>query len=111
MHGLSQSALDVARPFGLPVTNSMIMTWVVAVGLIVFARFATRDMKQVPSGAQNLFEWLVESLYSLLEGILGGHLVRRTFWFFATIFIFILAANWIGLVPGMGTIGWGHRSA
>src|ERR1700759_643370 len=39
------------------------------------------------------------------------HLVKRTFWFFATIFLFILAANWFGLVPGVGTIGWGHRTA
>jgi F-type H+-transporting ATPase subunit a len=65
-------------------------------------------MKRVPDGAQNFLEWLVESLYALLEGIIGRHLARRTFWFFATIFIFILAANWVGLVPGVGTIGWGH---
>jgi F-type H+-transporting ATPase subunit a len=50
-------------------------------------------------------------LYGLLEGLIGRHLVRRTFWFFATIFIFILTANWVGLVPGVGTIGWGHRGA
>ena len=68
-------------------------------------------MAQVPSGAQNLFEWLVEGLYGLLEGIIGRHLVERTFWFFATVFIFILAANWLGLVPGVGTIGWGHQTA
>ena len=67
--------------------------------------------QQVPGGAQNLLEWLVESLYGLLESIIGPHLVRRTFWFFATIFIFILAANWVGLVPGVGTIGWGHQTA
>ena len=34
--------------------------------------------------------------------------MTRTFWFFGTVFIFILAANWIGLVPGFGSIGWGH---
>ncbi len=66
-------------------------------------------MSEVPSGAQNLLEWLVEALYNLLESVIGAHLVKRTFWFFATIFIFILAANWIGLVPGVGTIGWGHQ--
>src|SRR4029079_11699212 len=38
------------------------------------------------------------------------HLTRKTFWFFGTIFIFIIAANWISLVPGVGTIGWGHRT-
>src|SRR5262245_56421487 len=110
-HGLSQHALDVARPFGIPITNSMVVTWAVAVGLIVFARRATRDMKSVPTGSQNFLEWLVGGLHGLLESIIGPHLVARTFWFFATIFIFILSANWVSLVPGVGTIGWGTRTA
>jgi F-type H+-transporting ATPase subunit a len=107
-HGLPQSAVEIARPFGFPITNSMIVTWIVAIALIAFAQMATRKMTEVPGGAQNLFEWLVESVYNLLESIIGRHLVERTFWFFATVFFFILAANWIGLVPGVGTIGWGH---
>jgi len=67
-------------------------------------------MKQVPGGAQNFWEWLVESLYAFLEGILGADLVKKTFWFFATIFIFILFTNWFGLIPGVGTIGWGAQT-
>src|SRR5215813_1907434 len=109
--GLSQKAVEIARPFGFPITNSMVVSWIVAVGLIIFARAATRKMKKVPRGAQNLLEWLVESLYGFLEGILGRRLIDRTFWFFASIFIFILAANWVGLIPGVGTIGWGHKTA
>jgi hypothetical protein len=38
-------------------------------------------------------------------------LVARAFWFFASIFIFILTADWVGLVPGVGTVGWGHQTA
>ena len=110
-HGLTQYALEIARPFGFPITNSMIVTWIVAAGLIIFARLATRNMKQVPDGAQNFLEWLIEGLYGFLEGVIGSHLVKRTFWFFATIFIFILSANWFGLIPGVGTIGWGHKTA
>ncbi len=68
-------------------------------------------MQQVPDGLQNFIEWLIESLYGFLEGIIGPHLVKRTFWFFATIFIFILSANWIGLVPGVGSLGWGQQTA
>lgn len=109
--GPSQKAVEIARPFGFPVTNSMVVSWIVAVGLILFAQVATRHMKAVPEGAQNFWEWLVESLYTFLEGIIGPHLVKRTFWFFATVFIFILAANWEGLIPGAGTIGWGHQGA
>ena len=107
--GLSQKAVEIARPFGFPITNSMVVTWIVAVGLIVFAQVATRHMKPVPEGVQNFWEWLVEGLYTFLEGIIGSHLVERTFWFFASVFIFILSANWVGLIPGVGTIGWGHQ--
>ena len=109
--GLPRNAVEIARPFGFPITNSMVVSWVVALGLIVFARLATRKMKPVPDGGQNFLEWLVAGLYGFLEGIIGPHLVKRTFWFFATIFIFILAANWMGLIPGVGTIGWGHHTA
>jgi F-type H+-transporting ATPase subunit a len=90
------------------VTNSMLVTWIVAVGLIVFAQIATRNIKPIPSGIQNFWEWLVEGLHTFLESIIGRELVRKTFWFFATIFIFILFVNWFGLIPGVGTIGWGH---
>jgi F-type H+-transporting ATPase subunit a len=109
-HGLPQSAVEIARPFGFPITNSMVVTWIVAIGLIVFAQMATRRMAQVPGGTQNFLEWLIESVYGLLESIIGPHLVQKTFWFFGTIFIFILAANWVGLLPGVGTIGWGHQT-
>jgi F-type H+-transporting ATPase subunit a len=110
-HGLSEKAVEIARPFGFPITNSMVVTWIVAAGLLLFARTATRRMDQVPGGAQNLLEWLIEGVYGLLESVIGAHLVKKTFWFFATIFLFILAANWISLVPGVGTIGWGHHTA
>jgi F-type H+-transporting ATPase subunit a len=109
-HGLPRKAVEIARPLGFPITNSMVVSWMVAVGLIIFARVATQDMKHVPGGAQNLLEWLVGGLYDFLESIIGPHLVKRTFWFFATIFIFILSANWVGLIPGVGTIGWGHQT-
>jgi F-type H+-transporting ATPase subunit a len=109
--GLTQEANEITRLFGLPITNSMVATWITALGLIVLARIATRHIEPVPRGIQNFWEWLVEGLYTFLEGIIGSHLVKRTFWFFASIFIFILAANWISLVPGVGTIGWGHYDA
>src|SRR5205809_4900781 len=93
------------------ITNSMLVTWIVAAGIIVFAQIATQNIKPIPSGIQNFWEWLVGGLYNFLEGIIGRELVRKTFWFFATIFIFILFVNWFGLIPGVGTIGWGHYDA
>jgi F-type H+-transporting ATPase subunit a len=113
-HGLPQRAVPLTTlqtPLGpFIITNSMVLTWLVAVGLIVFAQVATRRMQAVPEGAQNFWEWMVESLHDFLEGIIGHALVRKTFWFFATVFIFILFANWAGLIPGLGTIGWGEKT-
>jgi F-type H+-transporting ATPase subunit a len=109
-HGLSARAVEIAHPLGFPITNSMLVSWIVALGLIVFAQAATRDMQLVPGMLQNFLEWLVEGLHKFMAEMLGNHLADRTFWFFGTIFLFILAANWVGLIPGVGSIGWGKRT-
>ena len=109
-HGLTPNALGLGPQGNSFVTSSMVVTWIVAIGLIVLVRYATRNVQLVPSGAQNFWEWLVETLYEFLEGIIGADLVKKTFWFFATIFIFILFTNWFGLIPGVGTIGWGEHT-
>ena len=105
--GLPLASPVIAHVGPLPVTSSMLVTWIVAIGIIVFAQIATRNIKEVPDGVQNFWEWMVEGLWNLLEGIIGHELVKKTFWFFASIFILILFSNWFGLLPGVGTIGWG----
>lgn len=107
-HALPSAAVPLVSIGPFVITNSMLVTWIAALIMIVVAQTVSRKMKLVPEGVQNFVEWLVESLYIFLEDILGKHLVKRTFWFFATLFIFILVTNWIGLFPGVGTIGWGH---
>src|SRR5688500_13484761 len=102
--GLPLYAEEIAKVGPLPITNSMVVSWIVALALILFARLATRRIEDVPSGLQNFWEWMVESLYGFLEGIIGADLVKKTFWFFATIFILILFCNWFGLIPGVGTL-------
>ena len=109
-HSLPRFAVPLAHIGPFVITNSMLVTWIVAVALIAFSQYATRDIQAIPSGAQNFWEWLVESLYDFLESVIGHELVKKTFWFFATVFIFILFTNWFSLIPGVGTIGWGHQS-
>lgn len=108
--GLTQNAPAIFHIGSFPVSNSMMVTWMVALVVILFAQIATRNMKEVPEGAQNFWEWLVEGLYNFLADIVGADLTKKTFWFFATIFIFILFTNWFGLIPGVGTVGWGHQA-
>ncbi len=104
-HGLPAYAVEVFRLGPLPVTNSMIVTTIITVLIVGFAQLATRRMEMVPSGLQNFAEWLVEGLFNFLESVMGTDLTRKTFWFFGSIFIFILLTNWFGLIPGIGTVG------
>jgi F-type H+-transporting ATPase subunit a len=111
-HGAEHSIPLFGEPLGhlgpIPVTNAMFVAWIVTGLLVLGAVLATRRMALVPAGWQNFFEFMVESLYEMLEGILGNHLVKRTFWFFASIFIFILLANLIALTPLFGPITYTH---
>ena len=116
-------ATDHAAPEGLPpaapvfklgpiqFTSSMVVTWAAAALLILIAQLATRKVQLVPSGLQNFVEWLVEGMYGFFEDILGKDLVKKSFWFFCTLFVFILFTNWFGLIPGVGTIGYGVPDA
>ena len=89
-------------------TNSTLMMLIVAVFLIVVAQLATKKITLVPSRLQNTVEWILESLINFMSGILGESLAKRTFWFFGTLFIMILFSNWMGLIPGVGTIGFSN---
>lgn len=109
--GVPLKAAPLYQIGSFTITNSMVVTWIVAILIIVAAQAATRNIKAVPTGAQNFWEWMVQSLYEFLESVIGSELVKKTFWFFATIFIFILFLNWFGLIPGVGSIGWGHHAA
>jgi F-type H+-transporting ATPase subunit a len=108
--GLPPAAPTIFHIGPFPVTNSMLVTWIVAIAVIIFAQYSTRKMRDVPDGAQNFWEFLVESLHDFLEEITGKDLIDKAFWFFATIFIFIFFTNWVGLLPGVGSIGWGHQT-
>src|SRR3954470_15440469 len=89
-------------------TNSLLVA-AITLGLILWAsRKATTNMQLVPHPAQNRFEFFVEFFYGRIEEIVGPRMARKSFPLLATLFIFILISNWFGLIPGVGTIGWGE---
>lgn len=93
--------------FGIPVTNTLITSIIATVILLVIAYFATKNMKEIPSGLQNLFEAIMEALFKMVDSVTRDR--KQTYQFFplvTTIFIFIILSNWLGLVPGFGSIGF-----
>lgn len=92
-------------------SNSILVCALIALLILWFARKATKNMSVVPGPTQNFFEAVVQQLYDLIESVVGKHMVARVFPLLATLFIFIIVSNWFGLLPGVGSIGWGHESA
>jgi len=84
----------------------MLVTWIVALGLIVFAQLATRNMKQVPAACRISGNGWWEASTSSSRAFWGGSCEEDVL-VFRDDFHFILFTNWFGLLPGVGTIGWG----
>jgi len=112
---LTATASAAELPFGAPVvfelgffkvTNSMIAMWIVAIAVILVAQLAARNVTLIPTSLQNFLETVVEGLQGFLATIMGDKLAKETFWFFGSVFIFIITANWMGLLPGVGTVGF-----
>ncbi len=94
-----------------PVTNSIVVAAIVLFLVMKFAKKATTNMTLIPHKAQNFFELVVEFLYTQVEGIVGKRMAPKAFPLIATIFLFVVLSNWLGLVPGVGTIGFGTEVA
>jgi F-type H+-transporting ATPase subunit a len=92
-------------------TNSTVYAAVVVGLIVLFVQISLKKVTLVPAGLQNFCEWLFESLYVMLEGIVGHHMIRKTFPLLCTFFVFIFTANLSGLMPGVGTLGWGEGNS
>ncbi|HEY2328445.1 MAG TPA: F0F1 ATP synthase subunit A, partial [Verrucomicrobiae bacterium] len=89
----------------MPVTNSMICTWIVVALILVIVRVTTWKLTEIPSRGQNVMEALIEGWHSLISDILDERVTRWVFPFATTFFIFIVISNLTDLVPGVGSIG------
>jgi F-type H+-transporting ATPase subunit a len=92
----------------LPVTSSMIAVWGVAALIVAVVTLGTRRMALVPTGSQNLVEAVVDGVQGMLSGLLEPKVVRWALPLIGTYFIFILLSNLVDLLPGVGSIGYGH---
>jgi F-type H+-transporting ATPase subunit a len=99
--------LAAERPFGadIPITNTMMAAWLTIIVVGILSYLATRKMKLVPRGLQNIIEVVLEALIGFVESIAGKDNGRKFFPVVATIFIFVIANAWLALFPGFMSIG------
>ncbi|MBU4332647.1 F0F1 ATP synthase subunit A [Candidatus Parcubacteria bacterium] len=105
MH-ISLAAEPMFKLGSFTVTNTLIMSVLISVGLIILALILRKKMQEKPKGFQNLIELLVEKLLNFMETVTQDR--RQAVKFFplvATIFVFVILSNWLEIVPGLGTIG------
>jgi F-type H+-transporting ATPase subunit a len=92
----------------IPVTNTLLCTILGIVIILVLFFFAGRRKEMVPRGLQNVAEWALESLMSLVESIAGKRWAKKFFPLVATLFIFIFVSNLVDILPGVDSIGTIH---
>jgi F-type H+-transporting ATPase subunit a len=104
-------AEQLGSVFGFPVTNSLIMAWLVMILLIGFAYFFGKSLTLVPGKLQAGIEWAFEGALAYMAEVLGSEkLARRFFPLVASIFLFIAVINEIEFFPGVGSLGLRHAS-
>lgn len=89
------------------VTNALINSWITVVILVAVFILIGKKIKKVPRGIQNIFEIIMEEALKLADSVTGNRKKTEKFLPIAlTLFLFILVNNWLGLLPGVGTVGF-----
>ena len=86
----------------LDITGEVVTMWAILLTVTVLSLIATRHMRERPGKFQNVVETGIEYLDHFFSGILGKTHARKYFFFLGSLFIFIIFANYSGILPGMG---------
>lgn len=92
---------------GVPITASMLTVWLTMLLLVALAYFVGKKPQMVPGKLQSVLEMVVGGVYDYVKDVLGEKKLADTYFpVIMTIFVFILAINWVGLIPGVASIGF-----
>ncbi len=100
------AAESIVHLGSFPITNSIVMTAIASLTLLGAAFVARTRRAMVPRGFQNAAEGVVEFFLSYIEQVTNDKVRARKFLpIVGTLFLFILLSNWMGIIPGVGSIG------
>ena len=106
--GVKVTADQITSIGGLPISNSMVTSWIISLLLIIFIKFLVGKPKLIPSRGQLILESVIGGIRGIIEPIVGKKVFFPSFWLLSGLFFFILIQNWSGLLPGVGTVGYGY---
>jgi F-type H+-transporting ATPase subunit a len=96
----------VGEFLGVPITATMLTTWLTMAVLIGLAFLVKAKIATVPGKLQSMFELIIGGVYDYMSEVLESKtMARKYFPVVMTIFLFVLALNWVGLLPGVTSIG------
>lgn len=107
-HGIVLAPEVIGHIGWFPITNTLLVSWMVMAILIVVSIITTFRLRVVPSGMQNFMEMIIEGAYNMVSDLAGSR-TKVFFPFVMTFFLYIILANWLGLFPGVGTIFYHHE--
>ena len=105
--GVKVTAETVFSIGQFPVTNSMVTSWIVSLLLVFSIKLLVGRPQLIPGKGQLILESLIGGIRGIIEPIVGKKVFFPSFWLLSGLFFFILIQNWSGLLPGVGTIGYG----
>ena len=113
MHPISLTAETLFKIGPLPVTNTLFTSWIVVIILIILGAILARSIKKnvgkAPSKLQNATESAMDLFLDFMSNIAGDRATAIKFLpICGTIFFFILFSNWLGILPGVGSLGFYH---
>ncbi|MEK7131295.1 MAG: F0F1 ATP synthase subunit A [Patescibacteria group bacterium] len=94
----------------LPITNTIINTWLAIAIFFILGLVLRKRIHLKPSKIQNFAEFFLEKLLGYFDRVTGDR--KKTMQFLpivGSVFFFILLSNWLGLLPGTGSIKIGHN--
>lgn len=95
-----------------PITNTIINVWLALIFFLIIGILLRRQLSLRPGKLQNFLEYILEALLGTFDQVTGDR--KKTLRFLpivGTIFFFVLVSNWMGLLPGIGSITYGGKEA
>ena len=102
---ISIHAEDIFHIGNFPVTNSSLLAFIALIVLLVLAVILKRNLKMIPGMVQNVAEIIIDGALGLMDSVLGNRRKSEEYLpIVLTIFLFVLCSNWLGLLPGVGSL-------